>query len=239
MQMISLLSFFFLLQNLVGAFYFSNRCLRPYRASLRQTTRNAGPLDFLSGLFKDSKITAAEKLESAKKLTDSLVLITKSTSNGIKASPEVRSEVSKLVKDLEALNSVKTISSSPVMDGNWRLIYTTNNGSSAGVLGPFVGRVDQNIDVTSNKYINYVRLGSAVQGALSATWDNLGPKLWRVKFIDVTISIFGIPVQKKSLEGSIGIWRMTYLDDSIRILYAQGGKNTVTENIYILSKDKL
>jgi len=42
---------------------------------------------------------------------------------------------------------------------------------------------------------------------------------------------------QKSLLGSVGIWRMTYLDESMRILYAQGGKNTVAENIYILSKE--
>jgi hypothetical protein len=59
-----------------------------------------------------------------------------------------------------------------------------------------------------------------------------------VKFLDLAITVFGIPVTKKSLVGSIGTWRMTYLDEDVRILYAQGGKNTVLENIYILAKDK-
>lgn len=207
-------------------------------SAIRQMQRNAGPADFIAGLFKDSKKGTAERLEEAESLKKVLFQITKGTSNGIKASAEVKRKVAELVNDLETLNVVKTISSSPIMNGNWKLIYTTNDGSSAGRLGPFIGRVDQDIDVTGSKYINYVRLGSIVEGALSATWDNLGPKLWKVKFIDIEISVFGIPIKKKSLEGSEGTWRMTYLDDSIRILYAQGGKNTLTENIYILRREK-
>ena len=204
----------------------------------RQTRRSNSASDFLSGLFKDPKKVSAERLAKAETLKRTLLQVTTGTSNGIKASEGVRGEVAKIVKDLEALNDIKTISSSPVMNGNWKLLYTTNDGSSAGRLGPFIGRVDQLIDVSGSKYINYVRLGGVVRGALSATWDNLSPKLWRVKFIDLEISVFGIPVTKKPLNAQ-GTWRMTYLDEDIRVLYAQGGKNTLSENIYILGKDKL
>ena len=233
------LSFFLISLQIaaVRSFYLQNSNLLT-RSAIGRTQRNAGPFDSLSGLFKDSKKVIAERAAKATLLKTNLLTITKGTSNGMKADAEVRSEVAKIVNDLEKLNDVKTISSSPVMNGNWKLLYTTNSGSSAGRLGPFIGRVDQDIDVSGSKYINYVRLGSIVQGALSATWDNLSPKLWKVKFIDIEISIFGIPIQKKSLEGSEGTWRMTYLDDSIRILYALGGKNSVTENIYILVRDK-
>jgi hypothetical protein len=88
----------------------------------------------------------------------------------------------------------------------------------------------------SGGYVNYVRLGPVVKGALTATWDNIAQQVWKVKFLDITISIFDIPVQKKSLSGSEGTWRMTYLDDKLRILYAQG-KDPTIENIYILAKD--
>ena len=221
----------------VRSFYLPNNNILTSSA-IGRTRRNAGPSDFLSGLFKDSKKVTAERSAKAALLKKNLVDITKGTSNGMKANAEVRSEVAEIVNNLEKLNDVKTISSSPVMNGNWKLLYTTNSGSSAGKLGPFIGRVDQDINVSGSKYINYVRLGGIVQGALSATWDNLSPKLWKVKFIDIEISIFGIPIQKKSLLGSEGTWRMTYLDDSIRILYALGGKNSLTENIYILARDK-
>ena len=36
--------------------------------------------------------------------------------------------------------------------------------------------------------------------------------------------------------GTVGTWHMSYLDDNMRILYAIGGKNTVVENVYILTK---
>jgi PAP_fibrillin len=140
---------------------------------------------------------------------------------------------------LEKLNAVSNIASSPLMTGNWRLLYTTNDGSSAGKLGPFVGRVDQDVDISERKYINYVRIGGgAIQGALTATWDNRSGKLWTVKFQEIVLSVFGIPVTKKSLEGTVGTWRMSYIDDDLRILYAIGGKNTVKENVYILARDK-
>jgi hypothetical protein len=34
-----------------------------------------------------------------------------------------------------------------------------------------------------------------------------------------------------------GIWRMTYIDQNMRVLYAIGGKNTVKENVYVLIKE--
>lgn len=218
---------------IANALYQSNRVSRRLSFECR-----AGPFDFLTGIFKGSEASAAAKVQKIENLKSSLFRVTKDTSNGIKATQTARNEVSEIVTELEKLNSVSVISSSPIMSGNWKLIYTTNDGSSAGRLGAFIGRVDQDIDVSANKYVNYVRLGGIVQGALTASWDNLSPKLWRVKFLDLAITVFGIPVTKKSLVGSVGTWRMTYLDDDVRILYAQGGKNTALENIYILARDK-
>ena len=53
-----------------------------------------------------------------------------------------------------------------------------------------------------------------------ATWDNLGDKLWQVKFQGIELKVLGIPVTNKPLVAT-GIWRMTYIDDDLRILYAQ------------------
>jgi PAP_fibrillin len=233
MQGLTLITILLFTATIANALYQTNRVSRRLSFECR-----AGPFDFLSGIFKESEASVAAKSLKIENLKSSLFRVTKGTSNGIKATQAARDEVSEIVTELEKLNSVSVISSSPVMNGNWKLIYTTNDGSSAGRLGAFIGRVDQDIDVSANKYINYVRLGGIVQGALTASWDNLSPKLWRVKFLDLAITVFGIPVTKKSLVGSIGTWRMTYLDDNVRILYAQGGKNTVLENIYILAKDK-
>ena len=123
------------------------------------------------------------------------------------------------------------------MDGTWTLLYTTNEGSSAGKLGPFVGTVEQEINLTDGIYYNRVTLGpKLVRGTLSATWDVKNAKLWTVKFQDITFELFGIKVLQKSLGGTVGTWSMSYLDDNMRILYAIGGKNTVVENVYILTK---
>jgi hypothetical protein len=205
------------------------------------TTRRTPPLaaSFFDTLFKPRTSNADIAAQKAKieALKANLISVSKGTSNGVKASDDQRLTITSIVNDLEKLNSVKKISSSEKMNGNWRLVYTTNEGSSAGKLGPFVGRVDQLITVDEQRYINFVRLGNGIiTGALTATWDNLGDKLWRVKFLDIELKAFGIPITKKPL-GAVGTWRMSYLDDDLRILYAAGGKNTVKENIYILAKD--
>lgn len=207
---------------------------------MTKTTTSRIPLraSFFENVFKPktSTINAAQKAK-IENLKLNLFENAKGTSNGVKASDETRVQIAAIVNELEKLNAVKKISSSDMMNGNWKLLYTTNEGSSAGKLGPFVGRVDQLITVDEQRYINFVRLGNGIiTGALTATWDNLGDKLWQVKFLDIELKAFGFPLTKKPL-GAVGTWRMSYLDEDLRILYAAGGKNTVKENIYILAKD--
>ena len=88
-------------------------------------------------------------------------------------------------------------------------------------------------------YFNKVLLFNGVfSGVLSATWDRKNNNIWIVKFQDIVLRLFGIVLTEKSLQGTVGTWRNTYLDENFRILYAIGGKNTVKENIYILEKSK-
>ena len=155
------------------------------------------------------------------------------TQNGIKAATDSRIAINGAVRKLEKANPVKKLSSTEKLDGSWKLVYTTNEGSSAGKLGPFVGDVIQDIDLSTKKYVNFVRL-PFIEGALTATWDALNDKTWRVRFQSIKFSIAGIPIVKKELQAE-GIWRLSYVDDDLRVLYAQGGKSS-TENIYILSK---
>ena len=118
-------------------------------------------------LFKKPSTSASQKAKIDALKAD-LFSNAQGTSNGVKASAQSKLKISSIVSDLEKLNTNKKISSSPLMNGNWKLIYTTNDGSSAGKLGPFVGRVDQDIDVDSKKYVNFVRLGNGiVTGALT------------------------------------------------------------------------
>lgn len=166
-----------------------------------------------------------------------IIELAANTENGIAAKPEIKDKIAELVKSLESLNPTKKTSDSPLLNGTWSLVYTTNEGSSAGKVGPFVGKVVQEIDYKKAFYTNNVKLfNGAVEATLGATWDVKGPNLWTVKFLNIKFTLFSIVVSSKSLEGTTGTWRTTYLDDNFRILYAIGGKNTVKENVYILAK---
>ena len=120
-------------------------------------------------LFKQKSSNTVSQKAKIEALKTDLFSNAQGTSNGVKATEDTKQKISSIVSDLEKLNTNKRISSSPLMNGNWKLLYTTNDGSSAGKLGPFVGRVDQDIDVDSRQYVNWVRLGNGiVTGALTA-----------------------------------------------------------------------
>ena len=161
--------------------------------------------------------------------------------NGIKTTADDKEAIMKAVKELEALNAVRDVAKSPKLDGKWNLVYTSNTGSSAGKLGPLVGQVVQDIDLSSGLYTNYaIFLNGLLEASLTATWDTLNAKTWRVNFQSLRFKLLGIQLLERELK-SVGIWRMTYVDDSLRILYAQGTANpknmtTLQENIYILKK---
>ena len=195
----------------------------------------------LSDFLPASKAPSAIDPQRVEEIKSEIKALARGTSNGISASDDVREQISSLVSELEAANPTRDLTISPKLDGSWTLIYTTNGGSSAGKLGPFVGDVEQLIrtdgrDTEEQDYFNYVRIASgAVEGALRATWDVLAKDKWQVNFESVRFSVLGITLVEKELS-AVGIWRKTYLDDDFRILYAAGGKNVPKENIYILAK---
>lgn len=161
--------------------------------------------------------------------------LSSNSNNGISIVDTKKTEILKLVTNLEKKCMESKLTSSRLIDGDWNLLFTTNTGSSAGKLGPFVGRVSQKISLNEKKYYNNVNLNGIFEGSLLATWDNVDSKKWNVKFKQIEFKLFGLSVLKKELTAE-GIWRMSYIDSDFRILYAQGGKNAVSENIYILAK---
>uniref|UniRef100_A0A7S2ELK7 Plastid lipid-associated protein/fibrillin conserved domain-containing protein n=1 Tax=Ditylum brightwellii TaxID=49249 RepID=A0A7S2ELK7_9STRA len=217
------------------------RSYSPILSSRDRVTTSNIPLNaFFFRSSSETKQDAAAAAAKAKELKDSIRQLSKGTSNGIAAPESTRDEIATLCKELEKMNKVKNIASSTKMDGSWNLVYTTNEGSSAGKLGPFTGEVEQAIRILGREenpeYINYVRLGGGlVEGALGASWDVLSNNKWLVKFETLQFRILGIKVVEKELSAQ-GVWRMEYLDDDFRILYAAGGVNVPKENVYILSK---
>ena len=173
--------------------------------------------------------------------------LAQNTDNGLNAPESVQREILSCVKELEQTVDTKgkvttNLVSDPKLNGSWKLVYTTNGGSSAGKLGPFVGEVEQLIKIEDDFYINYVRVGGkSIEGALTATWDVLDDKTWQVNFQSIEFKLFGITLLEKDLEAK-GIWRKSYLDDDFRILYASEVRKDDSDeskkkgNIYILSK---
>lgn len=226
-----------LLFVLLAILYFPSVCAfaPPAIASASTTALSIGQLlsDFLPAKSQTQSAIDSQRVQDIKAEIKALA---KGTSNGISASEEVRKNISRLVAELEAANPTPDLTNSPKLDGSWKLVYTTNEGSSAGKLGPLVGEVEQLIRIDGVDYINFVRVaGGAIEGALRATWDVLAKDKWQVNFESVRFSVLGITLVEKDLS-AVGIWRMSFLDDDFRILYAAGGKNVPKENIYILAK---
>uniref|UniRef100_A0A7S2IJB9 Plastid lipid-associated protein/fibrillin conserved domain-containing protein n=1 Tax=Helicotheca tamesis TaxID=374047 RepID=A0A7S2IJB9_9STRA len=224
------LPFFLLLITCAPAVGFlppTSRCNYSHSIFSRKKSYDLAPLE----LFRSDTNTAEETAT----LKDTIRQLARGTSNGIDASKSVRDEIATLSKQLVKMNPTKSPALSEKLDGSWALVYTTNPGSSAGKLGPFTGDVEQAIRITGEnpEYVNYVRLGGGlVEGMLSASWDVLSKKEWLVKFETLQFRILGIKILEKDLKAE-GTWKMEYLDDDFRILYAEGGNS---ENIYILSK---
>jgi len=171
-----------------------------------------------------------------------------------------RSEHAQVISMSRGLKSpTQNIATSSIVDGVWRLIFTTTTGSSGGKLGPFVGDVDQDIRYNDGKYFNILRLGP-IEAILSAHWDVVNGDKWDVTFDDIKFLVFGLPLiekefgsgrdqtletldtvaggsqaERSSTNG--GSWDLKYADDSLRVLYAYGtGKDPKKANIFVLEK---
>ena len=92
------------------------------------------------GLKKDNSINNRALADAKKK---ELFALAKGCKNGLKATPEKKESILQIAKELEKLNPTKAIATNSLLDGSWELIFTTNEGSSAGKLGPFIGQVVQ------------------------------------------------------------------------------------------------
>lgn len=189
-----------------------------------------------------SSSNKAATAEKVKTLKQELYSLAKGKDNGLKATPAETEAILALATQLNKMNQEKNIAKTTKVDGKWRLVFTTTKGSSGGKLGPFVGEVLQEIDTAGGVYVNFVRLfGGLVEGALEAGWEVKGANEWKVIFNNITFRLFGLPVvDKKPLGGQVGLWKLTYLDEDLRILTAAGmtnqGKPAKASNIYILRR---
>mmetsp|Transcript_19688 Transcript_19688/g.63287 ORF Transcript_19688/g.63287 Transcript_19688/m.63287 type:complete len:199 (+) Transcript_19688:1071-1667(+) len=158
--------------------------------------------------------------------------LSRETANGLRAEPW---RVSAIAEKASLLSSpVPSMATSELVSGRWRLAFTTTTGPSAGKLGPFVGDVYQAIDARSASYVNELKF-PFFDAKLTARFQIRGENEWQVIFDTLTFFLFStIPVATKQVDGR-GVWRMTYVDDDFRVLFAKGDTRT-EENIYILEK---
>lgn len=169
---------------------------------------------------------------SVRPLKDSILRLARGTQNGLAADDSTRAQIDALAKQLEEQNPTPDLARSPLINGPWRLVFTTTTGGSAGKLGPFVGDVEQHFDLEEGGYTNFVKLGP-VEGALEADWNVVDDSTWQVNFQSIRFSLFNVPLVQRKLNAR-GTWFLKYLDEDWRILYAQGGSKPA--NIYILER---
>ena len=90
--------------------------------------------NIFSSFFSSSvKKSAAIRSDEIIKIKKDIKSISAGSQNGIKCNTFQRQQVAEYVDILEKNNNVKDITSSSLLNGKWKLVYTTNEGSSAGI----------------------------------------------------------------------------------------------------------
>eukprot|EP00188_Purpureofilum_apyrenoidigerum_P003943 Plantae.Rhodophyta-Purpureofilum_apyrenoidigerum.ctg4277.p1 GENE.Plantae.Rhodophyta-Purpureofilum_apyrenoidigerum.ctg4277~~Plantae.Rhodophyta-Purpureofilum_apyrenoidigerum.ctg4277.p1 ORF type:complete len:207 (+),score=31.93 Plantae.Rhodophyta-Purpureofilum_apyrenoidigerum.ctg4277:995-1615(+) len=149
--------------------------------------------------------------------------------------PDIQKEVDFYIRNVEKQNQVVDTVSSPMLNGKWKLLYTT----SANVLGKnlpaFLSNVPgtnmQYIDVDNGKGLNIVDVSVAgiFNGSYGAELELTAapPKKVRVQIVKFQLGPLRVN-PPKTLRASLEI---TYLDEDMRI--GRGSRN----NVFVLTKE--
>lgn len=153
--------------------------------------------------------------------------------NGSKASEVQKKEIEGLIEVLEAGNpTLNPALATKKMEGNWQMLYTDLSPAapSSGKLGPFTGDVYQSLDPRKGVVKNLLNIDLPlvkISGGLVAQQSIYDKETWRIDFDYVFNSVlFGrtpLGSQKKPFEvgKETRLWKITYLDDNLRILRAR------------------
>ena len=99
------------------------------------------------------------------------------------------------------------------LSGTYELVYSAAKGGSSGKLGPFVGKVTQQI-VDESAFINQVQfLRGALRVRLRATREVIDDRRIRVKFVETAFELFGRVVVCKPTTGQ-GVWENWFVEAS-------------------------
>jgi hypothetical protein len=199
-------------------------------------------LSQLSNLFKPKGPSGPSAIELKRSLSD---VVSKTQPNGIKAKPDQREEVNRLVEQLEKVNPTKNPANSPIMNGFWRMTYTdyAPAAPSSGQLGPFIGDVYQDLDSNAGIIKNILDIKfPPLRGALIAKQRVKDKVTWEIEFDRVGNKIGGfisLPIQKFIPGDQIRLWEITYLDQTTRIMRARRPESARDDSfVFILEREE-
>ena len=181
----------------------------------------------------------------AAKLRAMLCAAAEGTQNGTAADAAQAAKVRECVRQLEELNPTAPTADVDLSGTSWRLVYTSSTGTSSGKVGPLVGEVTQVFDEAVSRedgratYRNVVDWSGVVTVALLAAFDRLSDASLRVEFVNTTFSALG-GLLSRCIEfppGRVGVWRLSYVDEELRILYARGG-SAKEENVFVMVRER-
>jgi hypothetical protein len=172
---------------------------------------------------KGVAICCSAALGTQEELKRKILDLTEGTGAGVEASPEIRAQVDSLIADLCSANPTPEPANSNLLDGRWRVRYSTAPPPSNGQLGPFIGSAFQNVNLKQGVYENLLIVGDEESGGwlkavLKADWEVVDSSTWTVFFRSLDLMVFGFTVVRQRWEENTRVWDMAYLDRNTRVV---------------------
>ena len=182
--------------------------------------------------------TAASTVEGISAAKRDVMTAVAGTENGLNCTESQRVAIEQMISHLESLNPTPEPASSALVDGNWRVAYSTAPPPSNGSLGPFKGTAFQDVSLADMSYANVLTVppndwlgAKLVAGWTPVTDDDddvvgdggegrQGRILWVVDFKSVTVRLFGFELFTKTFANTTRVWDQTYVDEDTRVVRA-------------------
>jgi len=141
--------------------------------------------------------------------------------SGIFTPPDEKKEIEEAARALERLNSATTIANigSRMLNGEWKLLYSTSESISAGLWGPLVGEVTQTMEAGQRNLVCSTEFfGGALKMEWRTSWSAVGNQEITLPGEDWYPYLFGIRLSLWSFSNDEGVsYKMTYTDSGLRI----------------------
>jgi hypothetical protein len=193
-----------------------------------------------------SAINNNNKANAIKLLEQLEGLIGQAPKNGIDTPTDLEQDILQVCEALEGCNPTKAPARNTLMmNGFWNMRWTNfspANNPSSGKLGPLVGDVFQDIDLSNGFARNILRVtfppivgelfaDPAVvvnDSTVSITFKSVGNKL-------AGVLPFGPKIQFEAGK-EVRLWEHVYLDDEYRILYARRQEDSTRGFAYVMKR---